>query len=203
MEAPSSRWRLHYVQGGHQLAVGAGLGLRQGEAFGLSVDRPLAGRVKIDRQLKRTAIGVELGRLKTERSYRTVPLPQSVARELAAHLEHFPNDDPDGPVFVAPLGGRLRRDVWNRQALKPAVAKAGIDRLTFHALRHFFASTLIRANHAPAIVAARLGNTAQMVHQTYSHLWPDDDDRTRAAIDDVFAGAAGAGSETMPEASTR
>jgi integrase len=169
------------------IAVGAGLGLRQGEAFGLSRDNVSLAGVKVDRQLKRNAVGVELGALKTNRSYRTVPLPQSVARELAAHRQRFPNDDPAKLLFVAPQGGRLRRDVWNRQALKPAVEAAGVPWLTFHGFRHFYASALIRANHAPAIVAARLGNTAQMVHETYSHLWPDDDDRTRQAIDDVFA----------------
>jgi integrase len=115
------------------------------------------------------------------------------AQEIAAHVDaghHLDPDgrpDPDGLLFLAPWGGRLRRDNWNVQALKPAVKAAGIEWLTFHGLRHFYASALIRANHAPAIVAARLGNTPQMVHQTYSHLWPDDDDRTRQAIDDVFA----------------
>jgi integrase len=171
------------------IAVGAGLGLRQGEAFGLSRDRIDWTRrtVKIDRQLKRSAAGgVVLGTLKTRRSYRTVPMPNTVALELGAHVERFPSDDPDGLVFVGAWGGRLRREVWGRDVLKPATTAIGVEWLTFHTLRHFYASALIRAGHGAPIVAARMGNTAQMVHETYAHLWPDDDDRTRAAIDQMW-----------------
>jgi integrase len=143
--------------------------------------------VKIDRQLKRVERGSILGRLKTERSYRTVPLPQYVAHELAEHRRRCANDDPDGLTFVAPNGGRLRRDQFGRRVWKPAVTDAGVPWFTFHGLRHFYASALIRHDHGPSVVAARLGNSPQMVLSTYSHLWADDDDRTRQAIDGVFA----------------
>ena len=168
------------------VVVAAGLGLRQGEAFGLSWDRVRLRDVKIDRQLKRVKNGSELGTLKTERSDRTIPMPQYVAHELARHRELFKNDDPDGLLFVAPNGGRLRKDQFGRRFWKPAAEAAGVPDMTMHPLRHFYASALIRHDHGPAIVAARLGNSPQMVHATYSHLWIDDDDRTRQAIDDVF-----------------
>jgi integrase len=172
------------------VVVGAGLGLRQGEAFGLSRDRIDLRRrtVTIDRQLKRSEHGGSvLGALKTERSYRTVPLPESVATKLAEHMLRYPSGDPDGLLFQAPMGGRLRRDGWNRRVWKPAVQAAGRPELTFHALRHFYASALIRENLNPVVVARRLGNSPQMVQETYAHLWRDDDDRTRDAIDRVLA----------------
>lgn len=170
------------------VVVGYGLGLRQGEAFGLSVDRVdfLRRRVIIDRQLKRNARGSELGTLKTENSYRTIPLPSSVGDELARHIAEHPNDDPDGLLFTASMGGRLRRDGWNRRVWKPAVTAAGRPELGYHSMRHFFASCLIRAGQSAPTVAKRLGNSAAMVLSTYSHLWPDDDDRTRQAIDGLF-----------------
>ena len=118
------------------VAVGAGLGLRQGEAFGLSRDRVRLRDVKIDRQLRRVQRGSEFGPLRTSRSYRAVPLPQWVATELAVHLERYPNDDPDGLVFVASAGGRLRRDQWSRSCV-PAAEQVGVDWLTYHSLRHF------------------------------------------------------------------
>lgn len=171
------------------VAVGAGLGLRQGEAFGLSVDRVnfLRRQVVVDRQLKRSATRSELGALKTANSYRTVPLPSWVGDELARHIERFGNDDPDGLMFVAAMGGRLRRDQWNRRVWKPAVTAAGRPDLGYHSLRHFYASVLIDRKHSPVAVAKRLGNTPTMVLETYSHLWPDVDDLTREAIDAVFA----------------
>lgn len=169
------------------IAVGAGLGLRQGEAFGLSVDRVdfLRRRVTVDRQLVRLARGSALAPPKTPRSVRTIPLPDSVAVELARHLERFPTDDPDRLLFQAPLGGRLRRDGWNRQ-LKPAVLAIGRPELTYHTLRHFYASALIRRGLSVVAVASRLGNSPAMVLSTYAHLWRDDDDRTREAIDAVL-----------------
>lgn len=67
----------------------AGTGLRPGELFGLTVDRVdfLRRSVKVDRQLVRVrGEGVSLSPLKTQASYRTVPLAASVADALAAHL---------------------------------------------------------------------------------------------------------------------
>ena len=174
------------------VVVGLGLGLRQGEVFGLSIDRVdfLRREVKIDRQLKRQERGTILGTLKTDNSYRTIPLPDLVGDELALHLERFPNDDPDGLLFVASQGGRLRADSWGRRTWKPAVLAAGRPELGFHSLRHFYASALIRDGQSAAAVSRRLGNTAAMVNETYSHLWPDEDDRTRSTIDGLFSPTA-------------
>lgn len=171
------------------VVVGAGLGLRQGEAFGLSRDRIdfMRRRVTIDRQLVRLDRGSMLAPPKTARSVRTIPLPTFVAEELARHLEQWPSDDPDGLIFTAAWGGRLRRDGWNRRAWKPAAEAAKRPELTFHALRHFYASALIRRDHSAVVIARRLGNSPAMVQSTYAHLWRDDDDRTRDAIDDVLA----------------
>lgn len=172
------------------VAVGAGLGLRQGEAFGLTISRIdfLRRNVCIDRQLKREQEGCGLGPLKTENSYRPrLPLPDWVAVELSRHIAEYPSDDRDGLLFLAAMGGRLRRDHWNRRVWKPAVEEAQIPTLTFHGLRHFYASALIQSGHSPIAVADRLGNSPQMVLDTYAHLWPSDEDRTRQALDNLFA----------------
>ena len=59
--------------------------------------------------------------------------------------------------------------------------------VTFHALRHFYASLLIRHGESVKTVQARLGHaSAAETLDTYSHLWPDSDDRTRAAVDSVL-----------------
>lgn len=169
--------------------VGAGLGLRQGEAFGLSVDRIdfLRRQVKIDRQIKPDENHRPvLGPLKTANSYRTVPLPEWVANELAEHIRLFPNDDPDGLLFVGPRGTRLRATHWSAGDWLAAAVEAKCVDLTFHSLRHGYASALIRSGQSVKAVAKRLGNTPAMVMSTYAHLWDDDDDRTRDAIDELF-----------------
>jgi integrase len=56
-----------------------------------------------------------------------------------------------------------------------------------HALRHYFASLLIRSGCSVKVVQARLGHaSAAETLDTYSHLWPDSEDRTRIAVDSVL-----------------
>jgi integrase len=59
--------------------------------------------------------------------------------------------------------------------------------VTCHDLRHYYASLLIRHGESVKTVQARLGHaSAAETLDTYSHLWPDSDDRTREAIDAVL-----------------
>lgn len=192
------------------IVLGAGTGVRISEALGITVDpehlNMLRRQVTIDRQL----VGVSdddrpiFGPVKDKRNRpRTIPLPQIVVDELAAHLARF-GPGPDGLLFTGPRGGPLRRttfsDMWTAVA-GPLGIPAGDG---YHQLRHFYASVLIRAGESIKVVQDRLGHTsAQMTLDVYSHLWPEDEDRTRAAVDDVFshggAGAAwGSGGESVP-----
>jgi len=52
-----------------------------------------------------------------------------------------------------------------------------------HALRHYYASRLIRFGESVKTVQNRLGHaSASETLDTYSYLWPDADDRTRDAV---------------------
>lgn len=175
------------------VTLAAGTGLRQGEAFGLTVDRVdfLRRQLRVDRQLILLpgAQGPQFGPPKTGASYRTIPLPQVVLDALAAHLAAFPVTHADGLVFTTAAGLAIRRtrfsDVW-----RPVAKAAGLEPGTgFHALRHFYASALIRYGESVKVVQSRLGHaTAAETLDTYGHLWPDSEDRTRDAIDAVLSG---------------
>jgi integrase len=167
----------------------AGTGLRPGELFGLTVDRVdfLRREVRVDRQLVRVrGEGIELAPPKTVASYRTVPLPDMVADALAAHLsEYEPHEW--GLIFTNERGGPVQerpfRGVWEtarRKAKAPTWA-------TPHDLRHFYASTLIRSGASVKVVQARLGHaSAKTTLDTYGHIFPDEADRTRDAVDTAF-----------------
>ena len=59
--------------------------------------------------------------------------------------------------------------------------------MTFHDLRHFYASLLIAKGCSIKTVQKRLGHQSAMeTLDTYSHLWTDSDDETRAAVDVVL-----------------
>ena len=168
----------------------AGLGLRQGEACGLTVDRVdfLRRQVRIDRQLiSPSGPGpVRFGPTKTPSSNRVIPLPDSVGEALAVHLERF-GTGPDGLVFTSASGAPLRRSVWGR-AHKSAAAAAGVASST-RDLRHHCASVLISSGVSIKSVQRFLGHkNASETLDTYGHLMPGDDDRLRAAIDVALRG---------------
>ena len=74
--------------------------------------------------------------------------------------------------------------MWRPAVAAVDAAPAGTG---MHDLRHFYASLLIRHGESVKVVQARLGHaTAAETLDTYSHLWPDSDDRTRQAVDSVL-----------------
>lgn len=166
--------------------VGAGCGLRRGETFGLTADRVdfLRKVLTVDRGLIQLAgQAPRFGPPKTDASVRVVPMPDFVVASLAAHLAEFPAG-PDGLIFTTQLGNPVRRSTF-LPAWRRSGAPAGSR---FHDLRHFYASMLIASGSSVKVVQARLGHaTAAETLDTYAHLWPDDDNSTRRALDEAFA----------------
>jgi integrase len=62
-----------------------------------------------------------------------------------------------------------------KKLMGEACRLAGVERLTFHELRHTYASTLIRARVPLYVVAKQLGHgDTRMVERYYGHLAPSD-----------------------------
>ncbi|GAA0498964.1 tyrosine-type recombinase/integrase [Streptomyces olivaceiscleroticus] len=172
--------------------LGAATGLRPGELFGLQLRHVdlLHATVSVEQQIQQTAKHrVYVGPPKTARSYRTVPLPRVAVDTMNAHLRDFPVDGPESWVFTAPQGGPVVYTHFMDGAWRPACAKVGIAKGTGpHALRHHYASLLIKHGESVKTVSERLGHTnAAMTLNIYTHLWPDSEERTRAAVDKAYA----------------
>ncbi len=152
-----------------------------------------------------------LGPPKTKASRRTVPLPRVAVDALARHLAAFPPaaqtivcrdehrtwTESVELLFTTETGAPVRRSNFSRHWRKAVAAVGAPEGTTFHDLRHFYASLLIRHGESVKVVQARLGHaTAAETLDTYSHLWPDSEDRTRLAVDSVL-GAAGAVADSV------
>ncbi len=177
------------------IVLGAGTGVRISEALGVANDRVdwIRRTVTIDRQLVGLGEGgvPMFGPVKDKKNRaRTIPLPQVVVAALAAHVAVF-GLGPEGLIFTLPRGGAVSRssfsDMWIAAAGPLGVGLGD----GFHQLRHFYSSLLIRAVVCVKVVQDRLGHTsAQMTLDIYSHLWPEDADRTRAALDSILGSRA-------------
>jgi integrase len=188
--------------------LGAGAGLRQGEAFGLTVDRVdfLGRRLEVTRQLlllPREA--PKLAPPKTPASRRSIPLGKVVVDELAAHLARWPAGE-EGFIFTDDQGRPISRTRFSTYVWRPAVGAAeGVPAgVGFHALRHYYASLLISAGESVKVVQERLGHAnASETLDTYSHLWPSSEEHTRSAVDLALGGAASSDTASRPAADSR
>lgn len=173
--------------------LAAGTGLRQGECLGLDeahVDL-VQHTLHVDQQLILLPRQEPFfGPPKTPASHRTVPLPDVVIAALRRHLAEFPITHPYRLLFTDDHGNAIRRTTFSYEVWRPAVAAVGARRGTgFHDLRHYYASLLIRHGESIKTVQHRMGHaTAAETLDTYAHLWPDSDDRTRDAIDTLLGG---------------
>jgi integrase len=119
-----------------------------------------------------------------------------VAHALADHIRLYGVRTPAEPgdlLFTDADHAPIRRSRWS-EIWRAAAAPLGLPKGTgFHALRHYYASTLIRAGESVKVVQERLGHTsATMTLDVYGHLWTDDEDRTRGAVDSVLGPALAA-----------
>lgn len=184
--------------------IGAGLGVRQGEAFALSPDGVdfLRGVVTIRRQVK-IVRSKQLFSLPKGRKIREVPLPASVREPLAAYLATrpaqpvtLPWETQDGKSVTVPLivstreRSALNRNYFNGHVWKPGLTKVGVPTERengMHALRHFYASTLLHDGVSINAVAEFLGHSDPgFTLRVYGHLMPGSDDRARSAVDDAL-----------------
>ncbi|MCZ4556080.1 site-specific integrase [Rhodococcus maanshanensis] len=130
----------------------------------------------------------EWGRLKTPASKRVLPLPQIAIDALAEELADRPSADRSAPIFRTSRGG-----MWTASTVAYSVRslrdRCGLDEaMTWHSLRHFYASTLIYSGASVKTVQARLGHaSASTTLEIYAHMWPGEDERTRTAIDAVLS----------------
>ncbi|MDO8308149.1 MAG: site-specific integrase [Actinomycetota bacterium] len=167
-------------------------GLRLGEASGLQIGDVdfLRRTLRVRRQVQRTTgHGFEV-RAPKYGSERDVFLAPGLVELVASHVEtHRPGCGPEDWLFVNQGGDPPHQNTvghWWRQAR----SRASVEGFTLHDLRHYYASGLIAAGCDVVTVQHALGHaSATTTLSTYAHLWPNAEDRTRAAAEGMLSAA--------------
>lgn len=197
-EGMDARWRITVV-------IGAGLGLRQGEILGLSPDDidEDSMLLHVRRQL-RTVDRKLVFALPKGNKTRTVPLSPGVLAEIRDHLADYPattttlpwrktTGDPTTVRLLATgENGRLYTgDLFTKTVWEGAFRTAKVARTKqvdgMHALRHFYASTLLAQGVSIKELATYLGHSDPgFTLRVYTHMVPSSHQRARQAVDTVF-----------------
>jgi integrase len=195
-------------------------GLRQSEALGLTwqdlalaTPKPtLTVRMQLDRAFRRVAP-------KTKTARRVIPVPPTLAGHLREHRERalaLGQAAPGDFVFRSADGGPMSHRDIVRKGLDQAVEAASLDgagrpKLTWHCLRHTYASLLIAKRLPITYVSRRLGHaTSTVTLDRYGHLWgaAEDDDLAIEALEGLQPqrpadhGTASDGEAALPTATT-
>ena len=141
-------------------------GLRAGELFALTwVDVDFrTGRLHV----RRNWTHGHLGTPKSGRQ-RSIPLSDDLREVLLAHKKAGKGTE---LVFPAPRGGYLNSNKVKRHLWR-GIEEAGVQRVTFHELRHSFASQLVIGGAPIKVVQELLGHADISMTMRYAHLGPD------------------------------
>ncbi|MEE9248227.1 MAG: site-specific integrase [Dehalococcoidia bacterium] len=158
-------------------------GVRRGEALGLRW-RDVSfetGTLSVKVSLQRLDEKPVLAELKTEKSRRTIKLPEVCVAALLAHREKQELErafmgaawqDEWGLVFTQEDGSPLSRYAVTRQ-FQHILANAGIPRHRFHDLRHTCATLLLTQGVPLRVVQETLGHTLfSTTADIYTHVLP-------------------------------
>ena len=176
------------------VALCAFAGLRLGEAAGLRVGDVdfLRYTVSVSRQVQRENGGRIDIRAPKYGSERTVFVPKRLIEMISAHLALTGRSDPEDWLFEGEQGQPPHQNTVGDQWRKTRAA-AKCPTLRLHDLRHFFASGLIADGCDVVTVQRALGHAKPTTTlNTYGHLWPTAEDRTRQAASALMSAALAA-----------
>ena len=175
-----------------------GTGCRQGELLALrweDVDL-VAGRLRVRSTLARVDGKLVLLEPKTERSRRTVMLPEVVVGALQAHrtrqkMERLVAGSrwvDSGHVFTTTIGTPLEAAVVTR-AFQRALARAGLPKSRFHDLRHAAATFALSQGFTLEDVKNLLGHSSiVLTSNTYGHVLEQRQRQVARGMDTVLGG---------------
>ena len=102
---------------------------------------------------------------KTEKSNRTIELPQFLCDEMRDYFDSIYGLDDTSRIF--PFSKSFLHHEMDRGS-----KEAGVKRIRIHDLRHSSCALLVELGYSPVQIAERLGHETVTITDRYSHLYP-------------------------------
>lgn len=116
---------------------------------------------------------------KTENSVRVVSMPAAIMDDLKAYIDRIYKPQDDDRIFTI-------TSVTFRRNLEKYAKIAGVPAIRAHDLRHSHVSLLIELGFSPHLIADRIGDTVQMVNNTYGHLYPNKQNEVAKRLEEIL-----------------
>jgi integrase len=142
-------------------------GIREGELLALTMD-------DIDLNNKRLTVNKSYQRLegkdivtspKTEKSNRTIQLPNFLCRELEDYFAMLYGYSNESRIF------NITKSYLHHE-MNRGCKESGVKKIRIHDLRHSHVAHLIELGFSPVAIADRLGHEGIAVTYNYAHLYP-------------------------------
>lgn len=143
-------------------------GMRFGELLALTMqDLDFeANTININKSLQhRAKAGDLITPPKTDNGIRCISMPPAIMQTIKSYTERIYGISDNDRVFTftkSLINGNMKR----------GAASAKVQNIRIHDIRHSHVSLLIEMGFSPHLIAERIGDTVQMVNNTYGHLYP-------------------------------
>lgn len=173
-------------------------GLRLGELLGLKwVDinferselyvRRILHRCKNYDPSVKTSTSIFFDEPKTERSKRTIPLPENAALDLKAWQEHQREECGDVEFVITNKAGKYLEQKTFKNYYDRMLDQCGISGITFHALRHTFATRALEKGMDTKVLSEILGHySVAFTLDTYAHVLDGFKRKNMELMDDIY-----------------
>lgn len=142
-------------------------GIREGELFALTpADFDFEkGTVTINKSYQRIKSEDKITSPKTEKSNRTITMPQFLVDEMRDCIKLIYGIEPDQRIFI------ISKSALHRE-MERGSKEAGVKRIRIHDLRHSAISLLIDMGFSATAIADRVGHESIDITYNYAHLFP-------------------------------
>ena len=116
---------------------------------------------------------------KTEKSKRTIKMPQFLCDEMQEYLKMFYSPNDGDRVF--PISKSYLHHEMDRGS-----KAAGVKRIRIHDLRHSHVSLLINQGYQAAAIADRVGHETVEITDRYTHIYPSKQNEMANTLDELW-----------------